>query len=199
MTRIEQLSRLGHTTATRVLDAFNADQPRDEHGRWGEGGTQASTSGQHGELSSEHQSFAREAHRLGRPDEAKAHQEAAFQHAVARNSPTPEHTARAQEASKIASDLSKKMHAERTAEHEAKMNGPVQGATWRDGLKERVASAPNSSRSVAEARLGRGGGPPSMTKPKREAHVSQVDAWRASRTSGAAAARLRSFKGKKMG
>ena len=156
MTRIEQLSRLGHTTATRVLDAFNADQPRDENGRWGEGGTQASTSGQHGESSSEHQSLAREAYRLGRPAEAKAHQEAAFQHAVARNSPTSEHTARAQEASKVASDLSKKMHAEKAV---------------------------------------------SMTKPTEthESIIAQANAWRASRTSGAAAARLRSFKGKKMG
>jgi hypothetical protein len=167
MTRIEQLSRSGNATATKVIDAFNADQPRDENGRWGEGGTQASTSEQHGESSSEHQSFAREAHRLGRPDEAKAHQEAALQHAVARNSPTPENTARAQKASKIASDLSKKMHTERWAEHEAKMNGPVH-----------TAAKPIET---------------------RESIIAQANAWRASRTSGAVAARLRSFKGKKMG
>jgi hypothetical protein len=40
-----------------------------------------------------------------------------------------------------------------------------------------------------------------MTKPieTRESIIAQANAWRASRTSGAAAARLRSFKGKKMG
>lgn len=43
---IKRLARAGHVDARRVMDAFNPDQPRDEHGRWDDGEGNAIVSGQ---------------------------------------------------------------------------------------------------------------------------------------------------------
>lgn len=83
---IKELALQGHLIAQRVMDAFNADQPRDERGRWGAGGP-----GSGAETLSEHNASA-EFHRtvaeLQLGSESESHMAAAMAHEAASRSIT---------------------------------------------------------------------------------------------------------------
>jgi hypothetical protein len=181
MTRIEQLSRLGHTTATRVLDAFNTDQPRDENGRWGEG-SGATKASQTARTPEEHRTVAKmhtEAMNAS-PKYSHAsqmHYLASMAHVQAAQTGKPQDIFKDGHAQNASSELSSFLGGKAT---------PARGTAAQ--IVEQGGKV-NFGKAV------------SMTKPieTRESIIAQANAWRASRTSGAAAARLRSFKGKKMG
>ena len=172
MTRIEQVSRLGNAAATRVLDAFNADQERDERGRWGSGGpgSGASNVSEHEASAKSHGAAAIEHGHRGEMKAGRAHALAAVAH-------------------------NKAVLAEKNVEA-TKLHDPMYGT--RQG--ERVSAA-NEARAASAKANRESTKVSTASKPieTRESIIAQANAWRASRTSGAAAARLRSFKGKKMG
>lgn len=99
MTILERLARRGHKSAAAVLDAFNPDQPRDERGRWGEGGS-ASTSAEHSAAEAGHASAAEAAFKSGDKVLYHAHETATRAHREAAQSGSPEASLRARQATK---------------------------------------------------------------------------------------------------
>jgi len=147
MTRIEQLSRLGHTTATRVLDAFNADQERDENGRWTSGG--AETASNRAFEASGHANKATTV--MGLPSTSKTPEQAAL-HATAAKA----HRTAAEAKASLYGDKNKivKEHLKRAAEHEANssvMSHVERMASYKTQMNKAVENDKTGSMAAARA------------------------------------------------
>jgi hypothetical protein len=89
---IKELALQGHPVAQRVMDAFNADQERDELGRWLSGGgpgTTASETRDHVASAQFHAVAAKAHYARGEQAAGKAHEEAARLHTTAAEIPSP--------------------------------------------------------------------------------------------------------------
>jgi hypothetical protein len=101
--------------AQRVMDAFNADQPRDERGRWGEGGpgSGATHGSEHKASSDYHAKAAIEHGHRGEMEAGRAHALAAVAHQKASyNSQDVSHASRNSELTRTAQKASAKANAE---------------------------------------------------------------------------------------